>query len=145
MSEGSAFKYLPCPSHAAILTGSCKHRFCISSKTWMCSLQFLSPYMSIWHSCCPKCSIICSTKPLNCCPCNHFLTELVQGFFSAHAKWGSVIMRLRIQDSNCRKRQMWHEVDPRCRAVGRKIPGKAGFAAAAAAGVRQCWGMLHQQ
>lgn len=78
----------------------------------MCSLQFVSPYTSIWYSCCPKSLIIHPTKPLIFCPCNHFLADLAQGFFAALAKWGS-IMRLRIHDSNRRKGQMWDEADPR--------------------------------
>lgn len=111
----------------------------------MGSLQFVSPYMSKWYSCCPKCLIIHPTKPLIFCPCNHFLANWAEGFFTAHVKWGSVITRLGIQDSNCRKGQTWDEADPSCRVAGRKSPGKDRLADATSAGVRQCWGILCQQ
>ncbi|KAK4827459.1 hypothetical protein QYF61_018180 [Mycteria americana] len=62
-------------------------------------------------------------------------SELPQRFFAAEAKWGSVITRLRIHYSDHKKGQMWDEVDPRCRAAGRKSSGKARFAAAAATGL----------
>lgn len=92
------------------------------AQTWMCFLQFVSPYM-----CCPKCLIIHPTKPLIFCPCNHFLAELAQGFFATQAKWGSVITRLRIQDSNRRKGRCGMRRIQDAELLAEKALGKTGL------------------